>query len=442
MEILIKNIGLIYKADIELDGLTVITGKNDSGKSTVGKIMYSLVNSLNHYNDRVWIDAENYVKKQIDGFVQRLEKLQNEKEFIYNDLLELLYELFYDRLATFGEDDDNMVLLNGNMEYCEFNTKVQELLKFLENSNLDDEEIGSMYASLKEGYHHINSPLFLHETKRRKIETEFRDIFLQQIFNFYSKQNGEIAVPKWNDLKIEFDKNRIIDISKCDRENYSQFSDVTYIESPLVFNHLKKQFLRRSTSVGYEEDLIRKLLFTERKKTPNMFEDVLRSQHLELLDRKLADILQGDLKEDEGIWEELIYHLDGEEIRVQNLATGLKTFMIIRRLLDNNYLEEGSLLIIDEPEVHLHPEWQLKFAELIIVLMKSLKITVLLATHSPYFLNAIEVFSKKYDISENTHYYLAMREKNGAIFKNIDKNLSETYELLAELFQTLEDIPH
>lgn len=66
--------------------------------------------------------------------------------------------------------DDNMVLLNGNMEYCEFNTKVQELLKFLENSNLDDEEIGSMYASLKESYHHINSPLFLHETKRRKSE--------------------------------------------------------------------------------------------------------------------------------------------------------------------------------------------------------------------------------------------------------------------------------
>lgn len=435
MEISIKNIGLIHEANIVLDGLTVITGKNDSGKSTVGKIMYSLINSLNHYNDRIWTDAVKYVTNQIDGFTQRLE---DEKGPLYDDLLELLYELFYD---TFDDDDDDDVqFLKDSMEYQEFNSKVQELLKYLEDRDLEDELLIFIYNSLKESYHHIKSSLFLHETKRRKIESGFRDVFLQQIFNFYSKQNGEIAIPKWNDLKIEFEKNKIKEISRCDRENYNQFSDVTYIESPLVFNHIQRKFLLRSVSVGYEEDLIIKLLSPKKQKTPNMFEDMLRSKNLEFLDQKLADTLQGDLIEGESILDELIYHLDGEDIKIQNLATGLKTFMIIRRLLDNDYLEEGSLLIIDEPEVHLHPEWQLKFAELIIVLMKSLKITVLLATHSPYFLNAIEVFTKKYDISENTHYYLAMREKNGAIFKNIDENLNETYELLAEPFQTLEDI--
>ena len=171
-----------------------------------------------------------------------------------------------------------------------------------------------------------------------------------------------------------------------------------------------------------------------------MFEEVLRSQQMELLDGKLAEVLSGSLKKTGNVWEELVYTLDGEELKIQNLATGLKTFMIIRRLLDNGYLEKGSLLIIDEPEVHLHPEWQLKFAELIVILMKTLKVTVLLATHSPYFLNAIEVFSKKYECVNETHYYLAERISEGAVFKNIDNNLNETYELLAEPFQTLEDI--
>ena len=31
------------KEDIELNGLTVIAGENDSGKSTVGKILYSVI---------------------------------------------------------------------------------------------------------------------------------------------------------------------------------------------------------------------------------------------------------------------------------------------------------------------------------------------------------------------------------------------------------------
>lgn len=35
------NILKVADADIELGGLTVITGENDSGKSTVGKVLFS-----------------------------------------------------------------------------------------------------------------------------------------------------------------------------------------------------------------------------------------------------------------------------------------------------------------------------------------------------------------------------------------------------------------
>ncbi|MBA5249383.1 MAG: ABC transporter ATP-binding protein, partial [Gammaproteobacteria bacterium] len=46
MKLTIKNIGTIKEAEIELSGLTVIAGENDSGKSTVGKLMFSIVKAI------------------------------------------------------------------------------------------------------------------------------------------------------------------------------------------------------------------------------------------------------------------------------------------------------------------------------------------------------------------------------------------------------------
>ncbi|MBE9563561.1 MAG: AAA family ATPase, partial [Proteobacteria bacterium] len=36
----IKNVGLIKEASIKINGLTVIAGENDTGKSTVGKSLF------------------------------------------------------------------------------------------------------------------------------------------------------------------------------------------------------------------------------------------------------------------------------------------------------------------------------------------------------------------------------------------------------------------
>lgn len=46
MKLTIEKFAKIKKADIELNGITVVTGYNDTGKSTIGKILYSVFNSL------------------------------------------------------------------------------------------------------------------------------------------------------------------------------------------------------------------------------------------------------------------------------------------------------------------------------------------------------------------------------------------------------------
>ena len=46
MELNIENFAKIKEANIIIDGITVIAGENNTGKSTVGKILFSIFNSL------------------------------------------------------------------------------------------------------------------------------------------------------------------------------------------------------------------------------------------------------------------------------------------------------------------------------------------------------------------------------------------------------------
>ena len=58
MRLSIKNIGKIKNAAVEINGITVIAGENDTGKSTVGKALFAIFNSF--YNFKQQIEAERF----------------------------------------------------------------------------------------------------------------------------------------------------------------------------------------------------------------------------------------------------------------------------------------------------------------------------------------------------------------------------------------------
>lgn len=43
----LKNIGIIKEANINLNSLCIVAGENDSGKSTIGKILMALIKTHN-----------------------------------------------------------------------------------------------------------------------------------------------------------------------------------------------------------------------------------------------------------------------------------------------------------------------------------------------------------------------------------------------------------
>ena len=60
MRLNIKNFAGIESADIILNGITVIAGENNTGKSTVGKILFAVVNSVSDMQEKI-------IDKKIEG---------------------------------------------------------------------------------------------------------------------------------------------------------------------------------------------------------------------------------------------------------------------------------------------------------------------------------------------------------------------------------------
>ena len=124
---------------------------------------------------------------------------------------------------------------------------------------------------------------------------------------------------------------------------------------------------------------------------------------------------------------------------IKNLSAGLKTFVILKTLLEKGILEENGVIILDEPEIHLHPAWQIIFAELIVLIQKEFNMHILLNTHSPYFLNAIEIYAEKHNIKERCNFYSAYLSGQFSEFKDVTDNIEEIYYKLARPFQDLEN---
>lgn len=85
MEINIENIGVIKKADININGLTVICGENDTGKSTIGKSLFALVKGIVGFDEEFQEDFSyelfnNF--RQIQRLMSRIIDINNDQEKI------------------------------------------------------------------------------------------------------------------------------------------------------------------------------------------------------------------------------------------------------------------------------------------------------------------------------------------------------------------------
>ena len=210
-------------------------------------------------------------------------------------------------------------------------------------------------------------------------------------------------------------------------------NSVLYIDDANILDKLAGGRLYSRQNRNHESDLLFKLVHNS--KSTNPFDVIELNEKIKEIDDILSLVCNGNFVD--GRYRE---GKAGKKIDIRNLSSGLKTFALLKILMENGELKENDVLIIDEPETHLHPQWQLKFAEILVLFHKQMDLTILLNSHSPYFIQAVSVYANKYGIGEDKcRFYLAENENGSSCFTDVTQNKEPLYAKLARPFQILEN---
>lgn len=419
MKLTLKNIGKIGTASVEINGITVIAGENNTGKSTVGRALFAVFNSFCN------------VQKQIEN--ERVDSIEN--------LLDRMYmngSSRFMRIANTNEIAKTIVAhidLYRQAELFDMQKNIMDLLVQYDEGKIesfDENTIAETVSRIKDVLN-VSGIDFLKSVLERKLDAEFNE----QVCNIFSGDDGEIQLQiKDKIITVSVENEGSVDIQNPG--DVSLHTEVVYIDDPFVLDD-PSMFYRRipSASADHRYHLRKKLFWPDTE--ANVFDEIIAKDKLNSIYEKISSVCSGDIIRSKR--SVLGYQRKGSDkvLNVRNLSTGLKTFVILKMLLTSGAIERNGTIILDEPEIHLHPEWQLLFAELIVLIQKEFGVHVLLNTHSPYFLNAIEVYTVKYGVDDKCKYYLAFSKDDISNIEDVTDSIEAIYSKLARPLQDLEN---
>lgn len=415
MLLTLQNIGKIENAEIYLNGITVIAGENNTGKSTIGKVLFSVFNSFYR--------IESQIEKERMESIRNILHIPYSKNFMLD--AKVNDDEYIKHFVSYFKDSS---LKNETLK-----NEVQKIINLYELNNSEKKEIQrtDLIKKIMQVIT-VSEDEILKTILYGKLFVEFEG----QINNIYTKKAGTIQLKiKDTTVAISVEDDRVVSIS----DKLSLNTQAIYIDDPFVLDNVSSNYwrLRVESRMTHRNHLVSML--SEQNQNGTVIEEIIASKKLDKIFSSLNNICGGDIVRGKGLSSGYGKAGSDKLLNLKNLSTGLKTFVILKTLLKNGYLEENGTIVLDEPEIHLHPEWQLLFAELIVLLQKEFNMHVLLTTHSPYFLNAIEVYSAKHKIADKCRYYLTSMDNDIVKIDDVSKNIELIYKKLARPFQDLEN---
>ncbi|MFA7286194.1 MAG: AAA family ATPase [Patescibacteria group bacterium] len=237
--------------------------------------------------------------------------------------------------------------------------------------------------------------------------------FVQKIIFIANEREGE----SWSELKTSFVLigcyrnynsfsnsyslsgylvNAIRDVENKRKEENTKSADVA---EPLVFEMVKKILSYRHSQLLFSEQLNAEGVSKKIKEEPlltninNLLKQLPLQLELNIVKKNPHDIVHQiffiDLR-------------DQKRIEVEELSAGQKSVLHFFFSIFGYDLSNG-LLIIDEPELHLHPQIQEQYMLLIEKVALDNDMQFILATHSPIFVSR-ETINNVFRFSKATHF--------------------------------------
>jgi predicted ATP-dependent endonuclease of OLD family len=408
MRVKIEGFRAIGSADLIIDGITLVAGENGCGKSTLSKLLYFLYKTVSNYDllvsQAAWWELKNicyHLERLFDFTLPR--GLSGKRDGIEDDTTREFNEI----LRSFKSKDQKV------LSEEELN-KIMLLLEKLEISRL--KRIGREFPEI--GGNIDEEPDKLFQKFREQIVSTFKEAF--------GKMQSRPASLFWNGLKKIFNENKptnfevyehkdqIISLNSIELSSSLSVDNTVYIDTPMAIG------IERENE--YWDDL-NELLKTK-DKTP-LFQE---NKYSNLSDLISKEIIQGEvsLKNDVLSHKFSFQRADGKTFDLLECATGIKSFSILQILLNNGSLTNRTLLIIDEPESNLHPQWIIEYARVLVLLHKHIGVKIFLASHNPDMVSAIKYISEEQGIQNNVNFYLA--EKTNKEYSYNYKHLKQDIE--------------
>lgn len=370
MKVKIKNLGILKQAEFSLGNLTIICGGNNTGKTYATYSLFGFLYTwrrllmLPKFGLKEKIDqllSDGVISLDLQEYVQQCESILTTGCQRY---VRQIPEVFAANEERFKNVDFQIELNFDNIQFKKkYERKISTAtLEIISISKPEDEPYLSI--TLLTETEKINLPVhFLEDIIYDSIQDIIFSQFFPRPFIASAERTGAAIFRK----ELNFARNRLLEeISKNSNFNPRE----------LLFNVSQDYALPVKENVDFTrqiETIVKKTSFIA-ENHPSILED-------------FADIIGGQYMITSN--DELYYIPKGKKLRLSMDESS----SAVRSLLDIGfYLRHeariGDLLMVDEPELNLHPENQRRVAKLFARLI-NIGIKVFITTHSDYIIKEI-----------------------------------------------------
>ncbi len=377
MKFKFENLGSIKNGELELNDLTIICGKNNTGKTYVNYAIYGFYKKI-LIGLRNTIRRNKYIERKENNYYIDLQQvynnLDNINDYVLKEYNEMLYEVFNSEKDIFK--DTKISIKHENLKNKEYFYR-------------ECESLSSAYSRFTEAKVIVkreNNILTVSQLEDNASESLIRDIILEgtlvlviretlykdsgSIFMLPAERSGvnlffkELNVSR-NDMIFNLNKNNTIEE---------------------VMNKVAKYALPVSDYINFLNSLDNKNSDGQEK-----FKNIAKSLEKEVIEGSYI------ITEDNSI-EFMSISKESKKIEFHIASSTAKTLFGLDYYLNHN-ASINEFLVIDEPELNLHPDNQRKLARIIARIVNA-GVKVLISTHSDYIikeLNNLIILGRKFE---------------------------------------------